>query len=219
MRMRRAATPVIFAAACASALTACGSSDPDEPSRPAQPSEAPRLALDDCDAATRTGRIDRSAYGLRYAHGVMQVKIEPSRGNDQCVEFTKWGNAAVEVPPDTLLFTFSGGGGEGAQFEFLASALTGGRIPGSPPARRLTDPISAKVGVSVDGAYYAASTCSLALTQVTEKHAAGRFECPEAIAQDANPFSPSDDVPYDEEPAPPSSPRTATLSGRFEVGR
>ncbi|MCF8589893.1 hypothetical protein [Gordonia liuliyuniae] len=219
MRARRAATPVVYAAACAVALAACGSSDPDEPSRPPQPSEAQRLSLDDCDAATRTGTVDRRVHGLRYAHGVMQVRVEPSRGDDQCIEFLKWGNAAVGVPPDTLLFTFSGGGGEGGQFEFLSSALTGGRIPGSPPAGKLTDPISAKVGVSVDGAYYAASTCSLTLTQVTEQRATGRFDCPEAIEQSANPFSPSDDVPYDDEPAPTSSPRTADLSGRFDVVR
>lgn len=219
MRVRRAATSAVCVVACGAALAACGTSDTGDDVPPARPSQAPRLPLDDCDASTRTGKVDRSAYDLWYAHGVMQVKVEPSNGGDQCVEFTKWGNAAVEVPPDSLLFTFAGGVGEGGQFEFLASALTGGRVPGSPPAGDLTKPISAKAGVSVDDVYYAASACSLTLTEVTAFQATGRFDCPDAIATSANPFSPSDDVPYDEEPTAPSSPRTAHLSGRFDVRR
>ncbi|GAA4680103.1 hypothetical protein [Gordonia humi] len=201
-------------AAAALLVGGCASSgDQHVPER----ADAPRLDPARCDAPTPVGDVDRSAYGLRYTRGTMRIRVEPTDAEARCVEFAKSGNPSVEVPPDTLLFTFAGTDGEGGQFEFLASALTGGRVPGSPPAPKLTAPIPARVGVSVDGLYYSATACSLTLTRVGAAAAAGRFDCPEAVADDANPFAPSDDVPYDEAPTPTAPPATARLSGRFEV--
>ena len=218
MRVHWAAGSI--ALSLAAVLSACGTSSVDESTRPSQPSDAPRLSVADCDEATPTGKVDRRAYGLTYSRGVMQVKIDPSDGRrSQCVEFAKWGNESVEIPPDSLLFTFSGGNGEGGQFEFLASALTGERTPGQRTVGELTDPISAMIGVSVGGTYYTAPACSLTLTKVSGHHAAGRFACAQAVAQDANPFAPSDDVPYDDAPTPTASPLTASLTGRFDVQR
>ncbi|MGO3327572.1 hypothetical protein [Gordonia sp. (in: high G+C Gram-positive bacteria)] len=227
--MRRHRAPAQVAAGvftCVAVLTSCGTSPADESTHPSEPSEAPRLPLADCDAPTPTGKVDRSGYGigrtsgLKYSRGVMQVSIDASDGRpDECVEFAKWGNDSVEIAPDSLLFTFSGGNGEGGQFEFLASALTGERTPDSRDVGELTDPISAMVGVSVDGIYYTAPACSLTLTRVSGHRAAGRFTCAQAISQDANPFAPSDDVPYDEDPAPTPAPLTARLTGRFDVRR
>ncbi|MCF8570318.1 hypothetical protein L5G32_08565 [Gordonia sp. HY002] len=221
MRVHRAAGSwAAGSLALSLALAACGTSPVDESTDPSQPSGAPRLSLADCDEATPTGTVNRSAYGLKYSRGVMQVKIEPSDGRrSQCVEFAKWGNESVESPPDSLLFTFSGGNGEGGQFEFLASALTGERTPANRTVGELTDPISAMVGVSAAGTYYTAPACSLTLTKVSGRHTAGRFTCTQAVAQNADPFAPSDDVPYDEDPAPTSTPLTARLTGRFDVQR
>lgn len=201
----------------ATTLAGCAAPAADDAADDPQQSTAPHLSLDECDAATPKGRVDRSARGLRFTRGVMQVKVEPSDGRAECVEFGKWGNASVEVPPDSLLFTFSGGSGEGGQFEFLASALTGRPVPGSRKPGTLTDPISAEVGVSVAGTYFTDSTCALTLTLVGTRRAAGRFDCTEAIEREANPFSPSDDVPHEEQPGRQAPPRTAALSGRFDV--
>ncbi|WP_132993240.1 hypothetical protein [Gordonia zhaorongruii] len=206
-------------------LSACGQeAPPEQQARPSSTGRAERLALADCAKPAPSGTRDRSGYGLAYSTGAMQVAVEPEGGREQCVEFPRWGKPDVQVPPDTLLFTFSGGNGEGGQFEFAASALTGARVPPvrgrpRPKERSLDKPIAATVGVAIDGIYYTSRSCALTLTTIDEESAAGRFDCPDAIEQTANPFDPSDDVPHDV-PAEPDHPvRSATLSGRFDVQR
>lgn len=191
---------------------------------PRSPEPAQRHAAADCAKTPRSGRVVRTGYGLDYSSGAVHVAVAPYSGRDPvCVEFAKSGPSDPQVPPDTLLFTFAGPDGEGAQVEFESVALTGGVLPplGNgyvPKVGPLDHPITARVGASVDGTYYVADRCSLLLTTVTANGAGGRFDCPAAGVQGANPFAPSDDVDYDADDtvAPPPA---AKLSGWFELKR
>lgn len=159
----------------------------------------------------------------------------------QCFGFGRWGNNDPSVPPDSLLFSFKGGTNDGAQVSFFVGDLTGGEPPPPPGERRtvtpLVAPINAQVGVSVNGKYYSATQCSLKITAMSSAKASGYFQCPTATTSEANPFAPSDDVPYDAEdsttptvapPAVPGAPAPvpttttdavdqAALSGWFSV--
>ncbi|GAA3969286.1 hypothetical protein [Gordonia caeni] len=196
----------------------------DSEAAPRSPEPAQRHALADCAKTPASGRVVRTGYGLNYSSGAVHVAVAPYSGEGAvCVEFAKTGPADPQVPPDTLLFTFAGPDGEGAQVEFDSVALTGGVLPplGNgyvPKVGPLDHPITARVGAAVGGTYYVADQCSLLLTTVTANGAGGRFDCPAAAVQAANPFAPSDDVDYDADDtvAPPP---TATLSGWFELSR
>ncbi len=200
----------------AAGLLVAGCSTPPAHDTTAPPAPAKRLSLSACDEATPTGKVERIGYGLRFTRGSMQIKVRDA-GGEQCVGFARWGNPDVEVPPDTLMYLFSGGRGEGAQIEFLGVDLAGGKLPDTKPLGPLRHPIRATVGVSMSGAYYTSSTCSLTLTASNSRRAAGRFDCPQAFAQAANPFNPSDDVSYEEPTTVPPAPRTAVVSGLFDV--
>ncbi|MBM7367301.1 hypothetical protein [Gordonia hydrophobica] len=219
-RTRRALSAV---AACAvAALTACGG-DPAPDAADSSPSPTPAstkvLGAAECTVVPPAGKIARSGYALRYGTGDMTVSVTPADGTAQCVRFAKTGRPDPNVPPDTLLFTFAGDRGEGGQLEFLAVDLAGGVLPWPKDARaRNPDaPITSTVGVSIDGVYYTSSTCTLKLQRVTEWEASGRFDCPQAFAQSANPLDPNDDITYDETPVPAQPPKTAKLSGLFQV--
>lgn len=215
-------------------LTACGTGTTAPPtgSVPA-PDRAATEVLNAaaCTAVPTAGGIVRSGYGLNYSRGDITISVAPGDGPARCLQFAKSGPTDPNVPPDTLLFTFAGDRGEGAQLEFLAVDLAGAILPWprGATARIPGSPITSTIGVSIDGVYYTSPTCTLKLQTVTDKKAAGRFDCPQAIAETANPLNPNDDVTYDEpsvpaDPAPPTEPvveptRTAALSGLFEVGR
>ncbi|GAB19418.1 hypothetical protein GOEFS_084_00040 [Gordonia effusa NBRC 100432] len=155
----------------------------------------------------------------------------PAAPKSQCFGFARWGNSDPSVPPDSLLFSFKGPSGLGAQVSFFVGDLTGGSPPPAGGAKRivppLVSPINAQVGVSVNGKYYQATQCSLKITAMASARAAGFFQCPTATTSEANPFVPSDDVAYDsDESTPPpgsatppttTTPQTASLSGWFNV--
>jgi hypothetical protein len=204
-----------LAAVVAAALLLTGCSTNAAVDEPPAPRPAKALAAEKCDEPTPTGKIDRLGYDLRFTRGAVRIKIRDGRG-ERCVQFAKWGNANIDVPPDSLLYYFSGGRGDGTQVEFRAVDLAGGKLPDTRPLGRLDHPINATVGVSIDGVYYTSPTCALTLTVSNSRRAAGRFACPQALAQTANPFDPSDDVSFDDPPASPP-PATAVLSGRFDV--
>ncbi|WP_244332758.1 hypothetical protein [Gordonia polyisoprenivorans] len=205
--------------------TICGCDTSTPPSRVSGSSvqhESLRLDPRECARTPPTGAIDRVAYDLRFTRGRMLVAVSPSGGTGRCYSFAKSGNAGPEVPPDSLLFTFSGPGTDGAQLEFLAGDLTGGGPPpvaGTPAPGPLTGPITALVGVLVHGVYRSSATCRLTVTAMSSTLAAGHFTCPEATASTANPFSPNDEGPFEDSstPAMPSDADTATLSGWFEL--
>ncbi|GEE00927.1 hypothetical protein nbrc107696_13730 [Gordonia spumicola] len=207
--MRRVAVVV------GAALLVAGCSTPESAERAPSPPRAKRLATSACDEPSATGKVERQGYDLRFTRGSMRVKVSLA-GSEQCVEFAKWGDPNPEVPPDSLLFTFSGGRGDGAQLEFLSVDLAGGKLPDTRPLGKLNHPINATVGVSIGGTYYTSSTCSLTLTSSNAHRAAGRFDCPTAVSQAANPLDPSDDVSYDDPSTAPTA-TTAALSGRFDV--
>lgn len=189
---------------------------------PQAPEPAQRRALEACGQTPPPGRVVRSGYGLDYSSGSIHVGVYPYAGPGAvCVEFAKSGPADPQVPPDTLLFTFAGPRGEGAQVEFDSVSLTGGVLPplGNgyvPKVGPLDYPINARIGASIDGVYYSADQCSLLLRTVTAEVASGRFDCAAAAPRAANPFAPSDDVDYNRDdlalPAP-----TVSLSGWFTV--
>ncbi len=188
---------------------------------PASAPPATRHQAAACHTPPPSGRVTRSGYGLEYRSGSIHAAVRPDGGEQVCVEFARSGPADPQVPPDTLLFTFAGPKGEGAQVEFETVALTGGRLPPLdngyvPRVGPLDHPIPARVGISVDGAYYHSGECSLLLTTVTAQGAAGRFDCPRATVRAANPFLPSDDVDYEADDLV-EPPPTATLSGWFAV--
>ncbi|NLG46202.1 hypothetical protein [Gordonia sp. (in: high G+C Gram-positive bacteria)] len=232
--MNRNRATVASAAAGAAlllALTACGgggssSTSSTSASVPA-PAPAPtqatteQIAAADCQKTPQSGPVVRSGYGLNYSSGEMNIAVTPVDGATRCVQFTKSGRTDPVVPPDALLFTFAGDRGEGAQVEFLAVDLAGGILPWpvGASARTPGSPITATVGVSLDGVYYTSSTCTLELPTVTENKAAGKFTCPEAIAQSANPLDPTDDVGHEDSQNPAGAPKTAVVSGLFEVAK
>lgn len=220
---RRTAAVAATAAALLSA-SACGGDtvDPSPSDKATSPQGSTKILKDaECTTVPKSGEIARSGYDLHYTEGEMKVSVAPSGEAARCVQFAKSGPQDPNVPPDTLLFTFAGNRGEGAQLEFLAVDLAGGVLPWprGATARTPGTPITATVGVSIGGVYYTSSTCSLKLQAVGKGTASGRFDCPKAYAQTANPLDPNDDVSYDETSAPPQSPKTATLSGLFEVER
>lgn len=214
--LRRAAVPLMLLG-----LTACGTDattvDESVPPPPHNGSTK-TLADGDCSATPAAGRIVRSGYGLNYSRGTMTVSVKRP-GSQRCVAFAKSGRTDPAVPPDTLLFTFTGDRGEGGQLEFLAVDLAGGILPwlAGASAREPGAPITATVGVSLDGTYFTSATCTLRLATVTETRAAGRFDCPDALAARANPFDPDDDVSYDDPTVPAAPPESAALSGLFTV--
>lgn len=228
MNRNRASTVTAALAGTALLLTAtaCGTDDESLANSstsaaapaPAQPTTE-ILSAADCQKTPQPGPVVRSGYGLDYPSGDMQISVAPVDGPTRCVQFTKSGRADPVVPPDALLFTFAGSRGEGAQVEFLAVDLAGGILPWpvGASARTPGSPITATVGVSLGGVYYTSPTCTLALPTVTENKAAGKFTCPEAIAQTANPMDPTDDVEHDDSPHPAGPPKTAVVSGVFEV--
>ena len=224
MPMTRLRTATVAAtAATLLALTACGGdgSVGSRTSNAQAPDQASTKVLKpaECTTTPTAGKIVRSGYGLNYSSGEMKIAVSPVDGPARCLEFEKSGRADPNVPPDTLLFTFAGDRGEGAQLEFLAVDLAGAVLPWprGATARTPGSPITSTIGVSIDGAYYTSSTCTLKLQTVTDTTASGRFSCPQAIAQTANPLDPNDDITYDESPAPAAPPKTAVLSGLFEV--
>ncbi|MGB3697394.1 MAG: hypothetical protein WBA05_08175 [Gordonia sp. (in: high G+C Gram-positive bacteria)] len=232
---RRTGVVLAVLAMCAPLAACAADQTPAAPvsSAPPPPPQAVTrtLAAADCAATAPSGRIVRSGYDLRYSAGSMRVAVATAGRPARCVEFSKSGRADPNVPPDTLLFTFAGGRGEGAQLEFLAVDLAGGVLPWpvGASARTPGSPITATVGVSVGGAFYRSDSCTLTLTMANETKAAGRFECPAALTQAENPMDPNDDVSYDEPsapaapgaPIPPAAaaPATATLSGLFTISK
>ncbi|WP_240194034.1 MULTISPECIES: hypothetical protein [unclassified Gordonia (in: high G+C Gram-positive bacteria)] len=208
--MRRLAAVIVPAAVV---LVGCSSNTAVDQAPAPRPVKA--LAAEKCDEPTPTGKIDRLGYDLRFTRGAIRIKLRDGRA-ERCVQFAKWGNANIDVPPDSLLYYFSGGRGDGAQVEFRAVDLAGGKLPDTRPLGRLDHPINATVGVSINGVYYTSTTCELTLTVSNSRRAAGRFSCPQALAQTANPFDPSDDVSFDDPPASPPA-TAAALSGRFDV--
>ncbi|MFM9379165.1 hypothetical protein [Gordonia sp. VNK21] len=208
--------------AVAAGLTACSDDTAPQPD-PADSAGSATVqtpASSECDRTPDRGTIERTGYGLRYTTGSLTVSLRPADGAASCLRFTKSGPADPQVPPDSLLFTFSGGPGQGAQLEFLAVDLSPAILPplGDGQVRRyrqVSAPIPAQVGVAVHGNYFHTDHCTLALAAVSKARAAGRFDCPQAYASPANPFDPSDDVDYEGQDTP--HPATAALSGWFEI--
>ncbi|MFZ2511927.1 MAG: hypothetical protein WAW85_12680 [Gordonia sp. (in: high G+C Gram-positive bacteria)] len=228
-------TPAIAAAGLAAAalLAGCGASDNSAaPSTrgadpvataPANPA-ATRMDPVDCTTTPPPGQVVRTGYGLDYPAGEMHIGMTPLDGAPPvCVTFAKSGPVDPQVPPDAILFTFAGPGGEGGQIEFEAVALTGGILPhlGNgviPWVGPLDHPIAARVGLSIDGRYYAGDQCTLLLTQVTQIGASGRFDCPTAALMPGNTFKPDDDVDYNVDDTVPPAP-VAALGGWFTLRR
>lgn len=205
------------------------------------------LADSDCQATPPSGPIDHLGYDLKFSAGQVRVAVSttpsslpvpapavppPAAGQSaassaapsssassgapgsRCYGFSRWGNADPSVPPDSLLFAFKGSSSDGARISFFVGDLT------RAPRRAPMPAIAAEVGVSIDGDYYQSAQCTLQLTAMSAQRGAGYFHCPGAVEASANPFAPSDDVPYDSDasPAPTTSaPRTAMLSGWFTV--
>lgn len=223
--MRRAALGL----AAVALLTGCSTSTgpltgPSDTGRSAPPAATPGIRHDAgaCAKTPEFTHVVRTGYGLDYRSGSAHVAVNRYDGAPTtCVEFAKSGPPDPQVPPDTLLFTFTGSDGEGLQIEFPTVALTGGVLPPLgdgyfPRVGPLTTPINARVGAAVNGAYYLAEQCSLLLTRVDSRGATGRFDCPAAGTPALNPFAPSDDVDYAADDTVPPPP-IATLGGWFEL--
>lgn len=221
------------------AVSACGSDDAPATSSPSAAPIPPAQPIDSasCRQAPPKGEIDRSGQRLAFRSGNIKIAIGsttgsqrnapggPGTGDVRCYEFTRWGPEKPDVPPDSLLFVFKGNGTDGAQIEFLVSELTGGNLPpiGNSAGTRagpLDKPLNAQIGVSVGGIYHQSPACQLTVTGMSDDLAAGSFSCPAAAREDANPFAPSDDVPFDADetstPGPASS-KTVTVSGWFQL--
>ncbi|UVF77201.1 hypothetical protein [Gordonia mangrovi] len=139
-----------------------------------------------------------------------------------CYGFTKSGNADPSVPPDSLLFVFTGPGADGAQLEFLVGDLTGGVLPPiggvRPRVGPLDGPINSSVGVSVGGTYHHSTTCPVTLTAVSSERVAGTFTCSAVTRSESNPFAPDDNIDDDAAPTEITSTETdVTLAGWFET--
>ncbi|MFI8772397.1 hypothetical protein ACIGKQ_09570 [Gordonia sp. NPDC062954] len=209
-------------------LTGCGSGDhdPDGPSssRPATAAVAPVDAAE-CRERPAGGRIDRAGHDLEFRSGSMHVAIAGTGADgaagSACYGFTKWGNADPSVPPDSLLFVFTGPGDDGAQLELLVGDLTGGVLPPiggvRPRVGPLDAPIDSSVGVTVGGTYYHSATCQLTVTAMSSERAAGTFTCSAATRSHSNPFAPNEDIDEDSETETTVSDASVTLSGWFET--
>lgn len=210
----------------------------------ATPIVSARLDPETCRETPDSGHIERGGHDLRFGHGGIRIAVStpsatvaaaPSSAvaaaDATCYGFTRWGPAAPDVPPDSLLFVFKGQGDDGAQIDFLASELTGGVLPpiGSnrPSVGPMTGAIPAQIGASVGGTYYRASNCPLTIVALSSQRAAAHFICPTATRSDTDPLAPDDDVTYDADesatsssaPMPPAigAPSGVSLSGWFEL--
>ena len=187
---------------------------------PEAPKKAQSRKIADCQQNSPSGRISRVGYDWRFRAGKAHVAVNPYTNEaSTCTVFDRSGPPDPQVPPDTLLFSFAGTGGEGVQIEFSSVDFSGGTAPVNgkkvDPAP-LTGPIPARVGVSRDGEYLRADDCSLSITKASSHGVAGTFTCPAAAPQKANPFDPTDDVDYDADDELQEQ-ATASLSGWFEV--
>lgn len=214
----------IAAALLVSSLGACGSDDAGDDnadSRARQPADTSTKSLPaaNCASPAPVGKILRSGYGLTYSRGTMNISVTPAGSPERCVQFRKSGPRDPNVPPDTMLFTFAGDRGEGSQLEFLAVDLAGGVLPWPVGARARNPgaPITSTIGISLGGEYFTSNTCALTLTSANAAMTAGRFTCPAALAQTANPLDPNDDVPYDDPQVPAPQPQATTIAGWFSV--
>lgn len=223
-RARSAGAAMLTAALLVAGLGACG---PDGNRQNGAGSHAPRpgefltkdLPAAGCASPAPTGKIVRSGYGLAYSSGTMSIVVTPAGSPERCVRFRKSGPRDPNVPPDTMLFTFAGDRGEGSQLEFLAVDLAGGVLPWPVGARARNPgaPLTSTIGISLGGQYFSSNTCALTLTSANATMTAGRFICPAALAQTANPLDPNDDVPYDDPQVPAPPPQAATMAGWFSV--
>lgn len=252
-RRLQAGGALAIAAAVTSLTAAC--SDSTSATRQAQSSStvATASAPQDparCAAKPPSGTIDRQGFELNFTRGHILIASGQTTASSAqqgqpalpttsaaqqissapaCYEFARWGQSTPDVPPDTLLFVFKGDGTDGAQIEFPVGELTGEHLPPTdgprPPVGPLTAPITATVGLSEKGAYRSSAACSLILTAMSSKRAAGSFQCPETVVSAQNPLAPDDDVPFDDEgttstgtPAPDaaSQPRVG-LAGWFDL--
>ncbi|MDY6810157.1 MAG: hypothetical protein SW127_14230 [Actinomycetota bacterium] len=184
------------------------------------------LEADVCREVPAEGRIDRAGHGLEFRSGSLQVAVErPGPGDanrSACYGFTKSGNADPSVPPDSLLFVFTGPGVDGAQIEFSVGDLTGGVLPPiggvRPRVGPLDGPITSAVGVSVDGTYLHSTTCPLTFTAVSSDRVAGTFTCAAVMRSASNPFAPGEDADDDSSSADVTVTESdVTLSGWFET--
>ncbi|MEE3849072.1 hypothetical protein VZC37_01920 [Gordonia sp. LSe1-13] len=207
-------------------LAGCGSDSTDPPASSAMAStEQPQAARIDGEQCTRTpadGRIDRAGHGLEFRSGSMYAAITPTDGEDPaCYRFTRWGNPNPAVPPDSLLFVFTGPGTDGAQIEFLVGDLTGGVLPPiggvRPRVGPLERPINSTVGVSVGGVHHRSTACPLEISAMSSDGAAASFTCQAATRSDADPFAPDDDVAYDIDGDTAAPGEEVTISGWFEL--
>jgi len=219
--VRTAALGAVTVAVLAACSDDAGRTAPSAPDGRTATAPVKQVAAAECARTPERGKIVRTGYGLSYESGTMTVEVKAADGSARCLQFSKSGPADPQVPPDTLLFTFAADGGQGAQLEFLSVDLSGGVLPPIGDGvlhrvRPLDSPINALVGVAVDGKYFRATNCALTLSTVNEEGASGRFSCPQAFSQTANPFAPDDDVDHDAPDAEPTA-QTVTLSGWFDV--
>lgn len=227
--MRRAG--FLALAAATAVLAGCSASSQGRSTRPVEQvkhdAAAPgahqplqRRDLAACATMPPYGPISRNGRDLSFSSGSMHVQVSPDGAPPVCGELAKSGPADPQVPPDTMLFTFAGTGGDGAQLEFYAVDLTGGVLPPLgdgyvPRVGPLNHPINARVGAAVDGKYYRAEQCALTLTEVHSETIRGRFDCPRATLS-ADPFAPAEDVDHNVDDSIPP-PATASLSGWFAL--
>lgn len=243
IRVRRSARAVLATGTLVTVvagLAAC-ETDPGTPatSSPAVPSTTDAAKVIDaqqCTRAPHSGRVDRSARDLRFSHGHLYLgtavgssapssrEQSPTFGSaapqavSDCHEFAKSGNPTPDVPPDTLLFTFSGGGDDGALIEFPVGELTGGALPPigdvRPTVGPLTGPITATTEMSVGGMHYRSTGCELRLSAMSPKRAAGSVLCSTGLVGGADAFNPTDDVDGRTTPAQVPGP---AMSGWFDL--
>lgn len=207
----RRRTPAALAVlAGVAAVAACTSPPVVDVETP--PAPAPRLAVAECQAPPPAGRIERAAADLSFSRGELRMLVTKPGAEPECVLFTKSGNARPDVPPESLLFTFAGPDGQGAQLEFLVVDLTGGILPivhgDRPPIPGLANGIPAQAGISLDGNYFHSDDCRLQITAMSPIDAAGAFTCDTAVQWPVNPLSPADEVALEDETAGPSAEST-----------
>lgn len=235
-------TSVALVAGCSGDATSTGTQSAAASS--SMPAESTLVDAQRCAQKPPTGAIDRTGYDLRFTRGRIYISSTPaapqaatplppegappqpatpttstSRPTTTCHRFERWGDPVPDVPPDSLLFVFKGGDGDGAQVEFPVNELTGEHLPpigvSRPTVGPLTEPIAATIGLSADGTFHSSGTCRLRLTAMSAKRAAGHFDCPAATLADTDPLNPDDDVPFDEESSTP--PPSAAGPGQIDA--